>query len=230
MCGIAGEIRLDGIPDEAAVRRMSECLRHRGPDADGFHREGPAALAHRRLSILDLSGGAQPMERDGCTLVFNGEAYRHDELRRTLAGRGHSFTTRSDTEVVLRAYLEWGEAFLERVDGMFALALWDARRRRLILARDRMGKKPLHYALAQAARWETAPPGPHVVGATRVVFGSELKAFAAHPDVPRDLSPEAFVGYLAVEYVAAPRSIHRSIFKLPAGSAAVLDDQGFRTW
>src|SRR5512135_1866798 len=135
MCGIAGEIRLDGVPDEAAVRRMAACLRHRGPDAEGFHRDGPAALAHRRLSILDLAGGGQPMVREGCAIVFNGEAYRHEELRRALVARGHVFTTRSDTEAVLRAYLEWGEAFLERVDGMFALALWDGRERRLLLAR-----------------------------------------------------------------------------------------------
>src|SRR5512142_726922 len=212
MCGIAGEIRLDGLPDEAAVRRMSESLRHRGPDADGFLRDGPAALAHRRLSILDLSGGAQPMAREGCAIVFNGEAYRHEELRRDLAARGHAFTTRSDTESVLRAYLEWGDAFLERLDGMFALAIWDGRRRRLLLARDRMGKKPLHYAVAQGGAWAATPPGVHLPGVTRLVFGSELKAFAAHGGVPRDISPEAVAGYLATEYVAAPRSIHRAIF------------------
>ncbi len=230
MCGIAGEIRLDGPPDEAAVRRMADCLRHRGPDAEGHHRDGPAALAHRRLSILDLSGGAQPMVRDGCAIVFNGEAYRHEELRRDLAARGHAFTTRSDTESVLRAYLEWGDAFLERLDGMFALAIWDAPRRRLLLARDRLGKKPLHYAVAQGGGWVTAVPGAQVAGVTRLVFGSELKAFAAHGGVPRELSPEALAGYLAAEYVPAPRTIHRSIFKLPAASAAVLDERGLRSW
>ncbi len=230
MCGIAGEIRLDGTPDELAVRRMAGSLRHRGPDAEGFHRDGPAALAHRRLSILDLEGGAQPMVRDGCAIVFNGEAYRHEELRRELAARGHTFTTRSDTEVVLRAYLEWGEAFLERVDGMFALALWDARARRLVLARDRMGKKPLYYAVAAGTAWRTSPvaAGERDEAATAVVFASEPKAFVAHGGVPRELDAGALVRYLAVEYVPAPLSIHRAIFKLPAASAAVLDSGGFR--
>ncbi len=231
MCGIAGEVRLAGTPDEAAVRRMAESLRHRGPDAGGLHRDGPAALAHRRLSILDLAGGAQPMVRDGCALVFNGEAYRHEALRRELAGRGHSFATRSDTEVVLRAYLEWGEAFLERVDGMFALALWDPRARRLLLARDRVGKKPLHYALALGGAWRRTPPAEGgEPAATGLVFASELKAFAAHGGVPRALDRDALVRYLAVEYVPAPHTIHDAIFKLPAATAAVLDGGGFRTW
>ena len=230
MCGIAGEIRLDAAPDADAVRRMTAALRHRGPDAEGFHCDGPAALGHRRLSILDLSGGGQPMVREGCALAFNGEAYRHEELRRELSARGHAFTTRSDTEVVLRAYLEWGEAFVERVDGMFALALWDGRARRLLLARDRLGKKPLYYALGRAAGWVPAPPSVDAAepGVTRLLFASELKALAAHGGAPRDLDPEALVRYLAVEYVPAPRSIHRGVFKLPAGCAAVLDGAGFR--
>ncbi len=230
MCGIAGEIRFDRAPDAAAVRRMSAALRHRGPDAEGFHQAGPAALAHRRLSILDLSGGGQPMVREGCAIVFNGEAYRHRELREELLALGHPFETRSDTEVVLRAYLEWGESFAERVDGMFALAIWDARQERLVLARDRMGKKPLYYALARGIGWEPAPPqeGTPVEGPSGILFGSELKAFAAHGGAPRALDPEALVEYLAAEYVPAPRSIHRGIFKLPAACAAVLDRRGFR--
>jgi asparagine synthase (glutamine-hydrolysing) len=228
MCGIAGEVRLDGAPDRAAVRRMADALRHRGPDADGFHAATHAALAHRRLSILDLSGGAQPMERHGCTIVFNGEAYDFAALRRDLEARGHAFTTRSDTEVVLRAYLQWGDAFVERVHGMFALALWDAREERLVLARDRLGKKPLYYALAHGRTFQEAPPGDREEGVTGAVFASELKAFAAHGGVPRDLDPEALVRYLAVEYVPAPRSIHRAVFKLPAAHVAVLDRRGFR--
>src|SRR5439155_7211329 len=125
---------------------------------------------------------------------------------------------RSDTEVVLCAYLEWGEAFVERVQGMFALALWDGPRQRLVLARDRMGKKPLHYALARGAAWQATPPeeGAAETGVTGLVFGSELKAFACREGVPRALDPEALVEYLAVEYVPAPRSIYRGIFKLPA--------------
>ncbi len=108
MCGIAGEVRLDGAPDAAAVTRMANALVHRGPDAGGLFAEGPAALGHRRLSILDIEGGVQPMTRDGVTLVFNGQAYEHEDLRAELRRKGHPFTTRSDTEVVLRAYLEWG--------------------------------------------------------------------------------------------------------------------------
>ena len=223
MCGICGDVDLLGAPDEAPVRRMARALAHRGPDAEGFFVDGPAALGHRRLSILDIAGGVQPMVREGVALVFNGQAYEHDEVRERLRSRGHAFSTRSDTEVVLRAYLEWGERFVEELHGMFALALWDAPRRKLLLARDRLGKKPLYYALAQGASWTGAPEG----AATRAVFGSELKAFAAHGDVPRELDHEALAQYLAVEYVPAPRSIHRHVFKLPAGHVAVLDGRGF---
>src|SRR5947209_8279947 len=159
MCGICGDVDLAGAPDAEGVRRAAQALAHRGPDAEGFFSEGPAALGHRRLSILDLAGGVQPMTRDGVTLVFNGQAYDFAGLREELRERGHSFTTRSDTEVVLRAYLEWGEEFAERVHGMLACALWDARRRKLLLARDRLGKKPLYYC-AQGSR---------------LIFASELK-------------------------------------------------------
>jgi asparagine synthase (glutamine-hydrolysing) len=230
MCGIAGEIRFDAAPDAAAVARMADALVHRGPDAGGFFTEGPAALGHRRLSILDIEGGTQPMTRDGVTLVFNGQAYDHERLRAELRGRGHGFTTRSDTEVVLRAYLEWGEAFAERVDGMFAIALWDARQRKLVLARDRIGKKPLYYALGQGSGWvgsvaeASAPP----LAASRLLFGSELKALVAHGAVPREIDPESVAQYLAVEYVPAPRSIFAGVRKLPAAHVAVLDERGFR--
>jgi asparagine synthase (glutamine-hydrolysing) len=229
MCGIAGELRFDRAPDAAAVRRMADALRHRGPDAEGHAAPPHVALAHRRLSILDLAGGGQPMEREGCTIVFNGEAYDFAALRAELAARGHPFTTRSDTEVVLRAYLAWGEGFVDRVHGMFALALWDARSEKLLLARDRLGKKPLYYALAAGGGWREVPPAPDAVeDATGLVFASELKAIAAHGAVPRELDHEAFVRYLAVEYVPAPRSIHRAVFKLPAAHVAVLDRRGFR--
>ena len=224
MCGICGDVDLLSGPDGEAVRRMARSLAHRGPDAEGFYFEGPAALGHRRLSILDLSGGVQPMVREGVALLFNGQAYEHVEVRERLRARGHAFTTRSDTEVVLRAYLEWGERFVEELEGMFAVALWDSRSRKLVLARDRLGKKPLYYALADRSSWLTAQEG----AATRCVFGSELKAFAAHGGVPRELNPESLAQYLAVEYVPAPRSIHRHVFKLPAGHAAVLDESGFR--
>ncbi len=230
MCGIAGEIRFDGAADEEAVRRMTRALAHRGPDEEGFFNKGPASLGHRRLSILDLAGGTQPMVRDGCAIVFNGQAYEHESLREILRQRGHAFTTRSDTEVVLRAYLEWGEGFAEHVHGMFAIAIWDSRRQRLVLARDRLGKKPLYYALAGPGGWNGTPPTEEAgrLPARRLVFGSELKAFVAHGGVPRRLDREAFLQYLAAEYVPAPRSIFDSIRKLPAAHLAVLDESGFR--
>src|SRR4051812_15779193 len=212
MCGICGDVDLAGSPDVEGVRRAARAIAHRGPDAEAFFFEGAAGLGHRRLAILDLQTGDQPMVREGVALAFNGEAYDFAALRDELRGKGHPFTTRSDTEVVLRAYLEWGEDFASHVHGMFALALWDSRRRKLLLARDRLGKKPLYY-FARGAR---------------VVFGSELKSLLAHGGVPRELDREALVQYLACEYVPAPASILRDVRKLPAAHLAVLDDKGFR--
>src|SRR5512140_751483 len=212
MCGICGDVDLGGAPDAEGVRRAARALAHRGPDAEGFYSEGPAALGHRRLSILDLESGDQPMVRDGVAIAFNGEAYDFAALRDELRAKGHPFTTRSDTEVVLRAYLEWGEEFPEHVHGMFALALWDSRKRKLVLARDRLGKTPLYYFASGA----------------RVVFASELKALVAHGAAPRELDPEALVQYLACEYVPAPGSILRGVRKLPAAHVAVLDERGLR--
>ena len=212
MCGICGDVDLAGAPDAEAVRRSAQAIAHRGPDAEGFWFEGPAGLGHRRLAILDLQSGDQPMARDGVAIAFNGEAYDFAGLREELRGKGHSFTSRSDTEVVLRAYLQWGEEFAEHVHGMFALALWDARKRKLVLARDRLGKKPLYY----------------FVRGSRIVFGSELKALLAHGSVPRELDPEALVQYLACEYVPAPATILRGVRKLPAAHLAVFDERGLR--
>ena len=211
MCGICGEVSFGAPPDVEGVRRASRAIAHRGPDAEGFHTDGPASFGHRRLSIIDLATGDQPMVRDGVTLVFNGEAYDFQALREELKKLGHTFSTRSDTEVVLVSYLQWGERFAEHVHGMFALSLWDSRARKLVLARDRLGKKPLYY-------WNSG---------SRLVFGSELKALLAH-GVPRELSQEAFVQYLACEYVPAPLSIYQGIFKLPAAHVAVFDLNGLR--
>jgi asparagine synthase (glutamine-hydrolysing) len=208
---------------------MAAALIHRGPDEEGFFAEGPVALGHRRLSILDLAGGIQPMSREQCTLVFNGQAYEHPSLRRELEARGHHFTTRSDTEVVLRAYLEWGESFVEHVHGMFALAIWDNRSRKLILARDRMGKKPLYYVLGNGSTFERSLPSDRaVLNVDRVIFGSELKSLLARGDIPRELDHQAFLQYLAAEYVPAPLSILDRVRKLPAAHVAVLDAKGFR--
>jgi len=212
MCGICGDVDLAGTPDAEGVRRAARAIAHRGPDAEAFFFDGPAGLGHRRLAILDLESGDQPMVRDAVAVVFNGEAYDFASLREELGGKGHPFSSRSDTEVVLRAYLEWGEDFAEHVHGMFALAIWDSRRRKLVLARDRLGKKPLYYALR----------------GSRVIFGSELKALLAHGGVARQLDHEALVQYLACEYVPAPGTILRGVRKLPAAHLAILDDRGFR--
>jgi asparagine synthase (glutamine-hydrolysing) len=229
MCGIAGEVRFDAKPDAEAVHRMADALAHRGPDAEGFATDGLAALGHRRLSILDIAGGVQPMQREGVILVFNGQAYDFIALRAELAALGHPFTTRSDTEVVLRAYLAWGEDCFQRLHGMFALALWDAPRRRLVLGRDRLGKKPLHLAIAHRGHFlEELPAEGAALSVDRVVFGSELKAFVAHGGIPRSLSRAALVEYLAAEAVPAPRTIYQEVHKLPAAHFAVLDGKGLR--
>ena len=174
MCGIAGELRLDAPPDREATERMSAALVHRGPDAEGLWAEGPVVLGHRRLSVLDLAGGAQPMGREGVVLVFNGEAYDFASLRRELELRGHLFSSRSDTEVVLAAYLEWGEDFVRHVHGMFALALWDGRTRRLVLARDRFGKKPLYLAVGRCGTL-----GKEEAGRIAWVSGSFVRSYRA---------------------------------------------------
>src|SRR5262249_49304309 len=149
MCGIAGIVQTDGgAPSRAALRRMADALRHRGPDAEGFWSDGPAALAHRRLSIIDLSeAGRQPLANEDGTvwITFNGEVYTFQQLRTELEGLGHRFRTRTDTEAIVHAYEQWGTDCVKRLRGMFAFAIWDTGRRRLFLARDRLGKKPIFY-------------------------------------------------------------------------------------
>ncbi|MBC7353895.1 MAG: asparagine synthetase B, partial [Thermogutta sp.] len=198
---------------------MTHVLRHRGPDDEGFyvkHLAGgdqPAcgvALGHRRLSIIDISGGHQPMSNEEGTLwiVFNGEIYNFRSLRRNLEESGHRFATRSDTEVLLHLYEEKGLDFLVGVNGMFALALWDEPRRRLVLARDRLGEKPLVY------RCEP----------DRLLFASELKALLEVPGIGREVDPEALDAYLLYQYVPHPWTIYRGISKLPPGHLAVYEN------
>jgi len=205
MCGICGLVagERERGPDREAVTRMSGRLVHRGPDDDGFFCEGPVALAARRLSIIDLTGGHQPIENeDGSAVVVqNGEIYNYRELKRELAGRGHRFATDCDTEVLVHGYEEWGEAFVERLRGMFAIALWDKRRQRLLLARDRFGIKPLYYR--------------HVGGS--LGFASELKAMLEQPDFSREIDPRAVGAYLAFNSIPAPLTIFREARKLPPG-------------
>jgi asparagine synthase (glutamine-hydrolysing) len=209
MCGIAGFVNRDGeAADRELLARMTATIAHRGPDGDGMYLDGPAGLGHRRLSIIDVGGGSQPMSNeDGSIWVtFNGEIYNDPRLRPWLQSRGHVFRTDCDTESLVHLYEEHGEGFARHLNGMFALAIWDAPRRRLVLARDRMGQKPLFYA-------ETSRGG--------LVFGSEPKALLAHPDVSPRLDPRGLARYLFYEYIPAPCSIWDGMKKLPPAHVLV---------
>ena len=202
MCGIAGLVDLRGrTVDPALARRLCAPLAHRGPDDEGYHAEGPVALGQRRLAILDLPGGRQPMSNEDGTvwITFNGEIYNFAELRRGLEERGHRFATRSDTEVIVHAYEQHGVDCLNELRGMFAFALWDRRSRTLVLARDRVGKKPLFYAEADG-QW---------------MFASELQGLLAHPGVQREIDSTAVDDYLTYGYIPAPKTIFRHVYKVP---------------
>src|SRR5688572_19822285 len=215
MCGLAGYLSEARVADEVLVR-MTSRLEHRGPDAGGYYRDGPVALGHRRLSIIDLAGSPQPMSTpDGrLTVIFNGEIYNFAELRRSLAARGHAFSTQGDTETLLHAYREHGVRMLEHLQGMFTFALWDRDARRLLLARDHLGVKPLYY---------------HWNGAT-LVFGSELKAVVEHPAVPREPDLDALGLFLESQFIPAPHSIYRHVKKLEAGHAMTVEHNRLSTW
>ncbi len=216
MCGIAGILRLDGrtSDDRAALEKMRESLFHRGPDGCGSLIRGPVRLTMRRLSIIDLDGGSQPMTNESGLIhvVFNGEIYNFAELRDTLVGCGHQFRTRSDTETIVHAYEEWGDDFVRRLNGMFAIALWDESRARLVLARDRAGIKPLYYARVNDT----------------LVFASELKALLQSGLIARDLDYRALGQYLSLEYIPAPASILRDVRKLRPGHLLVASSDGTR--
>jgi asparagine synthase (glutamine-hydrolysing) len=209
VCGIAGYLSPGQYGDEVLVT-MASRLAHRGPDAEGYFRDGPVALGHRRLSIIDLAGSPQPMSTpDGAlTIVFNGEIYNFRELRATLGARGHVFRTVGDTETLLFAYREYGPRMLAHLQGMFAFALWDRPARRLFIARDHLGVKPLYY------QWD---------GRT-LVFASELKSVIAHPAVSREPDLEAIGLYLEAQYIPAPKSIYRQVRKLEAGHSLLVED------
>jgi asparagine synthase (glutamine-hydrolysing) len=217
MCGIAGLIDPSGAPiDRAVLERMTRALAPRGPDAEGLWVAPGVGLGHRRLKIIDLSeAAAQPMGNEDGTVqvVYNGEIYNFADLRAELRARGHRFRSRSDTEVLVHGYLEWGDGVVDRIQGMFAFGLWDARNRRLLAARDRMGKKPLYFT--QVPRGRGAPP--------LFAFASELKGLAPLPGLARAIDPEALARYLAFEYVPPPRTIWRGVRKLDAGEKLVLD-------
>lgn len=211
MCGIAGfwNYRSGRPADSAVLEAMVGTLTHRGPDDDGFHVDGDLGMGMRRLSVVDLEGGDQPkINEDGSVyVVFNGEIYNHRALRAELNERGHQFRSDSDTEAIVHAYEEWGVDCLKRFNGMFAVAVWDARRERLVLARDRLGIKPLYV----------------FEGSDGVVFGSELKSVITSPSVPLDWDIEALDDFLTYEYVPAPRSIVDGVDKLRPGTCRVYD-------
>jgi len=202
MCGICGVARRDGGAERGVLEGMAATLVHRGPDSDGFHLDGAVGLAARRLSIIDLEGGDQPIANEDATIhvVQNGEIYNHEELRAELARAGHTFRTRCDTEVLVHAYEEWGDAFARRLRGMFAIALWDARRSRLLLARDAFGIKPLYYRVDRDG----------------LAFASELRA------LPRgELDLDALEAFLAFNSIPSPLTIFRASRKLEAGHMLV---------
>ena len=209
MCGIAGSLETGRAVDREALTRMTNSLRHRGPDDENYYFSEPqpdrvaVGLGFRRLAIIDLSGGRQPMcnEDESLWIVCNGEIYNHLELRKQLEARGHRFRTHCDIETLLHLYEEHGPDCVTQVNGMFALALWDSKNQSLLLARDRLGKKPLYYRATT----------------TQFIFGSEVKALLQHPGCPRELDTRSLSRYLAYEYVPAPHCIFKGIHKLPAG-------------
>lgn len=218
MCGIAGIVSLKpGVRvDEAALRRMSDQIVHRGPDDSGHYVDshGRAGLAFRRLSIIDLSGGHQPMSNEDETVwvAFNGEIYNFQELRGPLERAGHVFRTHSDTETIVHAYEEYGEEVFTKLAGMFAIALWDEKRGRLLLGRDRLGKKPLHYAVFE----------------DRFHFGSELKSIVSLPGAPKALDAQSLHRYLILQYVPAPYAIYEGYYKvLPGDQLSVAAERPF---
>jgi asparagine synthase (glutamine-hydrolysing) len=214
MCGIVGIVEPDDRPvDRATLGAMCRTMLHRGPDGSGVHVDGSVGLAMQRLAIIDLAGGAQPMSSAGCPrapgeawIVYNGEVYNHAELRKELEAAGHRFHTRCDTEAILHAYEEWGEACVERLIGMFAFAVWDPARRQLFVARDRLGIKPLYYA------WEGG----------RLLFASEIKALLEHPALERVVDRQAVYDYIGYEFVPGPRTMFAGIHKLQPGHSLVL--------
>src|SRR4030042_1549877 len=220
MCGIVGFLtsRAQNIPDYAVLRKMRESLIHRGPDDSGEYirdldEGGPFVFfGHRRLSIIDLGSGHQPLSNENETVwvVFNGEISHFRELRNILENVVHLFKTRSDTEVIAHAYEEYGENCFRYFKGMFAIAIWDEKRRQLVLARDRLGKKPLYYSFINGI----------------FLFASELKAMMLYPAFPRKVDPVSLTKYLFFEFIPSPHTIFRDAKKLPAASYLVWDNKG----
>ena len=213
MCGIAGIQRLDGQPvSRETLEAMVATLDHRGPDANGVEIRGAVGLGHTRLSIIDLSGGSQPMaiddEQSELVITFNGEIFNYIELRLELIGRGRRFLTTSDTEVVLQAYAEWGEDCVKHFNGQWALAVWDARRRKLFLSRDRLGKRPLFYTISGQS----------------FLFASEVKAIFAHPGVHKAIDPVGLDQLCTFWSAQPPKTIFEGINLLPPGHSMSVEN------
>ena len=217
MCGIAGVISRDPerAPDRETLDRMVECLHHRGPDDQGAITLPGIGLGMKRLSIVDVAGGQQPLRSEDANVTFvgNGEIYNHRALRSELIDKGYRFRTSLDLEVIIHGYAEWGDEIVERLGGMFAFALWDARRRRLLVARDRAGEKPLYF----------------YEGADEIVFASEIKSILSRPDVPRRLDLEALDCFLTYEFIIAPKTIFKDIRKLPPATRMVFENGSLST-
>ena len=213
MCGICGIFDESGNSiDPDLLNKMTDIIRHRGPDGEGCLIDGQVGLGHRRLSIIDVEGGAQPLgnEDGSLQIVFNGEIYNFVELRKELEDAGHRFKTRSDTEVIVHAYEQWGKDCVKRFNGMFAFALWDSKRRELFLARDHLGIKPLYYTEL----------------GSRVLFGSEIKALLQDPACPRAVDVEALAELFTFRYVPSPKTLFNGIRKLPPGHRMTLSARG----
>lgn len=209
MCGIYGQFRPAGA-DLALIEQMGHLLAHRGPDGMGTYARGPLAFGAGRLAIIDLAAGVMPIfNEDGrVAVVFNGEIYNYRELRDELQAAGHQFSTATDTEVIVHGYEAWGDSVVERLRGMFAFAVWDDQRERLLLARDRLGEKPLYYA---------------PLGGGEVLFASEIKALLLHPRLARAVNPDALLCYLLLGYVAPPNTMFAGVYKLAPGERLVID-------
>jgi len=214
MCGICGivDIKSSHPINRDILLKMTQAMKHRGPDEQGFYHCGSVGLGSRRLSIIDLAGGRQPIanEDESMWIVFNGEIYNYRELCIYLQRKGHTFRTQTDTEVILHLYEEFGLDCVQHLNGIFAFAIWDISRQELTLARDRMGIKPLYYT-------ETAH---------RFIFGSELKVILAHPEVKREIDLTSLNEYLTFEYVPSPRTIIRHIYRLEPGHILRYTPQG----
>ena len=216
MCGICGQYNfVDGFPVKSGtIKRMTMTMVHRGPDDEGYHISGPLGLGFRRLSIIDLSGGHQPMsdQEESVWVVFNGEIYNFPELRRDLESFGHTFRTKSDTEVIVHGYRQWGVDLFNYLNGMFGLAIWDVKKKRLILARDAMGIKLVYYRLDSKS----------------VYFGSEIRPIIAATGEKPEVDPVSLNLFLRYRYTPSPHTLFKGIKKLPPGSMLVFENGNSR--